>query len=266
MTQLNGEFSKLFDLSGRAALVTGAAVGFGKVISTGFAQYGCDVAVADIDFKAAQRTAAQVTALGRRAVAIAVDVGSPEQIQAMFQTAVAALGSIDILVNCAGISQHDPAVETPIETWDRVLDINLRGTFLCCQAAARIMLAKGKGAIVNFSSIAGAVGIGRGSNAYCASKGGVNTLTKELALEWASGGIRVNAIAPCQFMTPGLELVMKDPQFDPKKLMQTWTTNIPMGRVGEPAEIFGPVLFLASDASSMVTGTILDVDGGYQAR
>ena len=109
-------------------------------------------------------------------------------------------------------------------------------------------------------------GVGRGANAYCASKGGVNTLTKQLALEWASRGIRVNAIAPCQFMTPGLELVMKDPQFDPKKLMDTWVANIPIGRVGQPEEIFGPVLFLASEASSMVTGTILEVDGGYLAR
>ena len=128
------------------------------------------------------------------------------------------------------------------------------------------MLQKKKGVIINFSSIAGVVGVGRGANVYCASKGGVNTLTKALALEWASRGIRVNAIAPCQFMTPGLQEVMRDPQFDPKKLMETWTANIPLGRVGETHEIVGPVLFLASDASSMVTGTILDVDGGYLAR
>ena len=128
------------------------------------------------------------------------------------------------------------------------------------------MLKNKRGVIVNFSSIAGSVGMGRGANAYCASKGGVDTSTKQLALEWASRGIRVNAIAPCQFMTPGLKEVMADPQFDPKRLMETWITNIPLGRVGEPDEIFGAVLFLASDASSMVTGTILNVDGGYLAR
>jgi NAD(P)-dependent dehydrogenase (short-subunit alcohol dehydrogenase family) len=176
------------------------------------------------------------------------------------------LGALDILVNSAGISQHDPAESTPVETWDRVLDVNLRGTFLCCQAAGRIMLQQKRGTIINFSSIAGVVGMGRGTNAYCASKGGVNALTKQLALEWASRGIRVNAIAPCQFLTPGLEEVMQDPQFDRQALMNTWTANIPLGRIGEPDEIVGPALFLASDASSMVTGVVLPVDGGYLAR
>jgi NAD(P)-dependent dehydrogenase (short-subunit alcohol dehydrogenase family) len=266
MAHSNGHFGKLFDLTGKVAVVTGAAVGFGRVISQGFAEYGADVVAADIDGDAVRETAAVVQSLGRRALAVPTDVGKPEQIQALFERAVETMGTVDILVNCAGVSQHDPAENTPLETWDRVIDINLRGTFLCCQAAARIMLVKGKGTIINFSSIAGAVGVGRGANVYCASKGGVNTLTKQLALEWASRGIRINAIAPCQFMTPGLELVMQDPQFDPVKLMQTWTTNIPMGRVGQPDEMFGPVLFLASEASSMVTGAILDVDGGYQAR
>lgn len=247
-------------------MVTGAAAGFGEVICAGFAEFGCDVAAADLDYEGAKRTCAKVAQFGRRSVAIPVDVGNPEQIHAMVKTAVESLGTIDILVNCAGVPQHDPAESTPLETWNNVIDINLRGTFLCCQAAARIMLEKKKGVIINFSSIAGAVGVGRGANVYCASKGGVNTLTKQLALEWASRGVRVNAIAPCQFMTPGLQEVIRDPQFEPKKLMETWTTNIPLGRIGEPEEIVGPTLFLASDASSMVTGTILDVDGGYQAR
>jgi NAD(P)-dependent dehydrogenase (short-subunit alcohol dehydrogenase family) len=128
------------------------------------------------------------------------------------------------------------------------------------------MLKNGGGTMINFSSIAGQVGVGRGANAYCASKGGVDALTKQLALEWADRGIRVNAIAPCQFMTPGLKEVMAERQFDPAKLMQTWVSNIPLGRVGEPDEIVGPALFLASKASSMVTGIIMPVDGGYLAR
>jgi NAD(P)-dependent dehydrogenase (short-subunit alcohol dehydrogenase family) len=224
------------------------------------------VAVSDLKPADVEKTVTRIKGKGRKAIGLPANVAKPEEITAMVTSAARELGGLDILVNCAGIPQHDPAEDTPLETWDKVVNINLRGTFLCCQAAARVMLPQKRGAIVNFSSIAGQVGVGRGANAYCASKGGVDTLTKQLALEWADRGIRVNAIAPCQFMTPGLEEVLADPQFDPEKLMKTWVSNIPLGRVGQPEEIVGPVLFLVSDAASMVTGVVLPVDGGYLAR
>jgi NAD(P)-dependent dehydrogenase (short-subunit alcohol dehydrogenase family) len=261
-------FAKLFDLTDRVALITGAGAGLGEAISLGFAEYGCDIAAADINLQTAERTAKRVQALGRRAVAVQVDVSIPEQITAMVDTTVRSLGAIDILVNSAGIPQihHDSAENIPLDDWEQIINVNLRGTFLCCQAAAGVMLQKGKGAIINFSSVVGVVGGGRGRNVFCASKGGVNGLTMELALEWANRGIRVNAMAPCQFRTPALLAVMAEKGFDPQQLMQMWIANIPLGRVGEPEEIVGPALFLASDASSMVTGVILPVDGGFLAR
>ena len=171
-------FRKLFDLSGRVALVTGAGVGFGEAISLAFAEFGCDIAASDLDLDNPQRTAEGVRKTGRRAIALKANVADPADVLAMVDTTVRELGGIDILVNCAGIPQHDPAELTPVETWDRVLNINLRGTFLCCQAAARVMLKKGSGVIINFSSIAGVVGVGRGANAYCASKGGGKRLNQ----------------------------------------------------------------------------------------
>lgn len=257
---------KLFDLSGKVALITGAGAGFGEALAVGFAEYGCDIAAADVNLPAARKTAENVANHSRRSMAVNVDIGSPDEIKTMVESVVKKFGTIDILVNSAGISHHRLALELPVEEWDRVLDVNLRGTFLCCQAAGQVMAAKHKGSIINFSSIAGVVGMGRGNNAYCASKGGVNALTKQLAIEWACQGIRVNAIAPCQFRTSGLLEVMAEKQFNSEELMHTWTENIPLGRVGEPEEMVGPAVFLASAASSMVTGVILPVDGGFLAH
>jgi NAD(P)-dependent dehydrogenase (short-subunit alcohol dehydrogenase family) len=257
---------ELFDLTGRTALITGAASGFGEAIALGFAEFGCDIVAADIDLDNAKCTASKVESKGRQALALRMDVGKPEEVREGFRKAAERFNGLDILVNSAGVAPHEPAEDTALETWDWAIDINLRGAFLCCQEAARLMFPRGKGSIVNISSIAAHIGFPRGVAIFSASKGGMDAFTRQLAIEWSGRGIRVNSIAPCQFMTPGLRKVMDDPQFDPEKLMQTWTTNIPMGRVGEAWEIIGPVLFLASDASSMITGVCLPVDGGYLAR
>lgn len=256
----------IFDLSGRVAFITGGASGFGEAIALGFAEFGCNIVAADVNFEGAQRTACEVQRLGRKALPLNLDVGKPGEIVDAFSRAVQEFGTVDILVNGAGVSPHEPAEDSSLETWDWAIDINLRGAFLCCREAARVMLPKGKGSIINISSISGHIGFPRGVAIYSASKGGMDAFTRQLAIEWSKRGIRVNSIAPCQFMTPGLKAVMRDPQFDPDKLMQTWRENIPVGRVGEAWEIVGPALFLASDASSMVTGVCLPVDGGYLAR
>jgi NAD(P)-dependent dehydrogenase (short-subunit alcohol dehydrogenase family) len=259
-------FSKLFDLSGRVALVTGAGAGFGEAISLAFAEYGCDVVCADINLEAVKGTSAKVAAKGQRSAAIQFDLGKPEDVEGMVDAAVKALGSLDILVNCGGVLQHDPSESLPLETWNRVIDVNLRGTFLCCQFAGRHMLEKGKGCIVNISSISSSAGFPRGVSAYSASKGGIDALTRQLAIEWAARGIRVNSVAPCQFWTPGLQSAVRHSALDLREIMDTWTSNIPLGRLGKTEEIAGPVLFLVSDAACMVTGVTLYVDGGYLAR
>jgi NAD(P)-dependent dehydrogenase (short-subunit alcohol dehydrogenase family) len=249
----------LFSLDGRGAVVTGAASGLGRAIAVGLAGAGARVLAADL---AGQALAEVVEEIGRdRSLAVEVEVTSREAVEALASAAAAELGSIDVLVNSAGIGGRGPADGYPAELWDRVLAVNLTGTFNCCQILGRRMLVAGTGSIVNIASIGGLVGFA-GSVGYQASKGGVVQLTRTLAVEWASQGVRVNAIAPCTFETP---VVARQRAAEPD-LYPAMLARIPMGRFGEPAEIVGPALFLASDASSMVTGHILTVDGGYTAQ
>jgi NAD(P)-dependent dehydrogenase (short-subunit alcohol dehydrogenase family) len=249
----------LFSLGGRTAIVTGAASGLGRAIAVGLAQAGAFVVVADLPGTVAAETVEEIGA--DRSVAVDVDVRQRQAVETLAEQVAAERGRIDVLVNSAGIGARGAADEYAPELWDEVIAINLTGTFNCCQLVGRRMLSAGSGSIVNIASIGGLVGYA-GSLGYQASKGGVVQLTRTLAVEWAEHGVRVNAIAPCTFETP---VVARQRAAEPE-LYPGMLARIPLGRFGEPAEIVGPALFLASSASSMVTGHVLTVDGGYTAQ
>ena len=258
--------TKLFSLTGRVALITGGGGALGSRMAVGLAAFGADIVIVEPTEEQGIPVVDQVQAIGRQALALACDVRVSQAVNDAVRKAETAFGKIDILVNAAGTGANYPAETFPDEAWADQLALNLSGTFYFCRAVSHGMLARQSGSIINISSIAGAVGLGRGSAGYTATKAGVNNLTRELALEWGNRNVRVNAIMPCQFKTPGNMRLLEHPLYGGEQLKQRWVSNIPLGRLGEPDEIVGPVVFLASDAASMVTGHILAVDGGYLAR
>lgn len=254
------DLSRLFDLSGRVAIVTGAGSGLGRAMALGIAQYGADVVVPDINLEAARTVAAEIEALGRRALPLAVDVTSSDQVNALVAQTLAAFGKVDILVNNAGVNTWKLGLFVAEDEWDRVVDTNLKGVFLCAQAVGRVMRDQRHGKIVNIASIMGIVGL-RYCSPYAAAKGGVITLTKSLALEWARYNVNVNAIAPGFTRTPMTQSAIEDPTY-----YQELTRDTPFGRFAEPEEMVGACLYLVSDAANFVTGITIPVDGGYTAR
>ncbi|WP_164929513.1 SDR family NAD(P)-dependent oxidoreductase [Gloeobacter violaceus] len=252
---------KLFDLSQKVAAITGSGRGIGRAIARGMAAAGAKVVIADIDAASARVSAAEIEQAGAEALAVEVDTVSPEQCTRMVDSTVERFGRIDVMVCNAAVDVIKPAVELAEAEWDWIVDVDLKGYFNAAQAAARRMLAQGGGSIVMTSSLASVIGI-HGLVAYAAAKGGVNQLVRSMAVEWATSNVRVNAIAPgyCENIMVGAESTHADPVKE-----QQIRTFTPMGRRCKPEELVGPVIFLASEAASYVTGAILHVDGGYTA-
>jgi len=247
----------LFDLTGKIGIVTGGAGGIGKALALGLARYGADVAVTSRTLSKLEPVAADIKAMGRKSLAVASDVTDEHSIEAMVEKVVQTFSHVDILVNAAGINIRNSAEDIPVEDWQRVMDFNARGTFICCQAVGQVMIKQKSGKIVNLSSVRGRYGAPSGAIAYSPSKGAVDTLTRTLACEWAKYNVFVNAVAPTLIETDLTRQALANPEF-----AKTMKARIPLGRWGFPEDVVGPMIFLASKASDFVTGQIIYVDGG----
>ena len=249
-------------LDGKVALITGAGNGMGQVASVLFASEGARIVVADFSEAGGAETVAAVEAVGGEAAFVKVDVANPDQVSAMIDFAMARFGALNVLYNNAGIFPADDGgvTETPEPTWDRVMEVNLKGVWLGCKYGIPAMLASGGGSIVNVASFVALMGAATAQIAYTASKGGVLAMTREIAVEYGRQNIRANSLCPGPVSTPMLEELMSDPVRKARRLV-----HIPMGRLGQADELAKAALFLASDDSSFMTGAQLVVDGGITA-
>ena len=249
-----------FDLEGQVALVTGASRGIGRDLVLALAHAGADVVAAGRSLDDVVGVAEEARSIGGRAEAVELDLRDRASIDRAVDECVARAGRLDILVNNAGLGTNHDAVDATEQEWDELFDVNVRGLFFACQSAGRQMIAQRSGRVVNIASQAGLVGIPRHA-AYSASKGAVIALTRVLALEWAPFGITVNSVAPTFIRTPGTAERLDQPEFLAEVL-----ERLPVGRVGTTTDVAGAVIYLASPAASLVTGTVLVVDGGWTAR
>jgi NAD(P)-dependent dehydrogenase (short-subunit alcohol dehydrogenase family) len=252
-----------FRLDGAVAVVTGGSKGIGRAAADALASAGARLVIADRDAPAAERAAAELRGGGRAAQALAADISREDEVEALFAEVLRREGRIDVLVNNAGAAIRKPATELPLQDWDTVVAVNMTGTFLCARAAARHMIAAGRGgAIVNVASIMGLSGGGLYPNiSYQTTKGAIVNMTRALAVEWAPQKIRVNAVAPTYVRTQFIAPILENPE-----LVQKIEAMTPLRRLAEPEEVASAILFLASPAASMITGHTLPVDGGFLAQ
>jgi NAD(P)-dependent dehydrogenase (short-subunit alcohol dehydrogenase family) len=251
----------LFDLSGRVALVSGGASGMGRSMSLALAEHGADLMLVDLNTEGVQRTAGEIEKLGRRAIAATCDVSDFAAIEKLFEQLDREFGRIDFSANVAGEGILAKPEEITQEQVQQVFQNLVFGRLRMCQEAGKRMLKAGRGSILNIGSIAGATALGRGHIAYSMAMGAVIQMTRELSTEWASRGVRVNSILPAQVMNPSLEKrIAADPS-----IRDRWLSGIPRGRMGQPTDIQGLAVLLASDASSWITGAIIPMDGGNLA-
>ena len=251
--------TQLFDLTGRVAIMTGAGRGLGRTMALALAAAGADLALASRTTPELESLVEEIEALGRRAIAVPTDITSPEACEALVAAAVERLGRLDILVNNAGTNVRKSALEITPDEYDFVIQTNLKGYFNGARAAGRRFVEQGSGKVINVSSILGSVALPNQA-AYASSKGAIDQLTKVLAIEWASANVQVNGLAPTYFETDLTRPLYDDPER--KAFIEERT---PMGRWGQPHELAGAVIFLASDASDFVTGQTILVDGGWTA-
>lgn len=261
MKHLSNETIKnMFNLEGKVAIVTGGAGSLGQGITKGLALHGADVVVTGRTIQTLQETVKKVEELGKKALAVRCDVTNESDLESLVKLVLERFGKIDILVTVAGIAKRFPAEEFPVEAFEQVMDINVKGTFLACKVVGKVLKEQGYGKIVTVSSVRAFSGHPGGYAAYGTSKGAVNLLTKQLATEWAKYNINVNAIAPTIFWTPLTQEVLED-----EKLKKIFLSRIPMGRAALVEDMIGSTVFLASSASDFITGQILYVDGGCTA-
>jgi len=248
-----------FDLAGQVVLVTGAARGLGRACALACAKAGADIALGLRDAKAAtgKQLASEIESLGRRALPLQMDVAKLDQVEAAVAAAETAFGKLDVLVNNAGIGPENLAENVNEADFDATLTVNLKGTFFAAQAAGRRMIKRKSGRIINMSSQAGSVAL-KGEAIYCMTKAGIDHLTRCLAYEWAPHNVTVNAVAPTFIWTDGTRPSLENPDFYKETL-----GRIPLGRIGQPMDVAGAVVFLASPAASLITGVSLRVDGGW---